>query len=479
MPRPIDNPVQDVNNQATYGGNIIPPEPAGMVDPFFDAVSGQWKDRYTSTKDPEPAYPPFSFEFPTGTPSEPASPFEKYLIDLENLQPPVEFNPGSYQGPSTPSFTPMAAPPAVRVTPPATPANPDSQFENYLAGIKDLQDPVSRPASPPNQPYIPTFTPMAAPPDVRVTPPTQFGPVTASGYAQPPVDPMSYYSDPEIIPESPLVGDPDLNVPNTLTPRKPSKPTLVGDSVESVLPDVSNVGGGGFRLKRMELSDPIVSADQEQLNPESYQLSASTSATTVMDPDTGLEIEVIPNPDFVEPRVLPNPPREGLPEIPLGMIDPVMDYDQWKWVDRYIKKPDKPTTPVEDENVKDLTEEEVKDLVGNQTPTPPVPPQPDVPIGWPEYNVVRDVITTNRPNVPIPKPYQFKEYPTTTYTGTTKREGRIIPFKMPTEVPIPPRRDTELLAPGRFQDINYDPDEILAAAMRVIRGRSAGRSLMY
>lgn len=76
--------------------------------------------------------------------------------------------------------------------PPTTPTNPDSQFERYLAGIKDLQAPVSSPS----KPYTPTFTPMAAPPAVRVTPPTQFGPVTASGYAQPPVDPMSYYSNP-------------------------------------------------------------------------------------------------------------------------------------------------------------------------------------------------------------------------------------------------------------------------------------------
>jgi len=37
---------------------------------------------------------------------------------------------------------------------------------------------------------------MAAPPAVRVSPPANFGPVTASGYAQPPVDPMSYYSNP-------------------------------------------------------------------------------------------------------------------------------------------------------------------------------------------------------------------------------------------------------------------------------------------
>jgi hypothetical protein len=160
------------------------------------------------------------------------------------------------------------------------------------------------------------------------------------------------------------------------------------------------------------------------------------------------------------------------------MLDPVMDYDQWKWVDRYIPKPDKPAPPKDDENVKNLTDKEVEDLIGDQTPTPPVPPQDDVP-KLPPYNVVRDVITTNIPKAPIPKPYQFKEYPTQTPTGITRREGKIIPFKMPTEVPIPARREAGLLAPGYSQDINYDPDEILAAAMRVIRGRSAGRSLMY
>ena len=42
------------------------------------------------------------------------------------------------------------------------------------------------------------------------TPPTpKFGPVTASGYAQPPVDPLSYYSTPEPTPEpTPYTGGP-------------------------------------------------------------------------------------------------------------------------------------------------------------------------------------------------------------------------------------------------------------------------------
>ena len=48
----------------------------------------------------------------------------------------------------------------------------------------------------------------------------------------------------------------------------------------------------------------------------------------------------------------------------------------------------------------------------------------------------------------------------------------------PTTVPIPARRMQEALSPYSGY-VNYDPDEILAAAMKVMRGRSAGRSMMY
>ena len=48
----------------------------------------------------------------------------------------------------------------------------------------------------------------------------------------------------------------------------------------------------------------------------------------------------------------------------------------------------------------------------------------------------------------------------------------------PTTVPIPARRMQEALNPYNGY-VNYDPDEILAAAMKVMRGRSAGRSMMY
>jgi hypothetical protein len=119
-------------------------------------------------------------------------------------------------------------------------------------------------------------------------------------------------------------------------------------------------------------------------------------------------------------------------------------------------------------------------MLGGQTPTPPVPPQeeikgtiPEIPStpGLPTIVKPRPVVSIPKPNLNLPEPPK--------YTDTVRNPGRIIPFKMPTEVPIPARRAAELLAPGYSQDINYDPDEILAAAMRVIRGRSAGRSLMY
>ena len=49
---------------------------------------------------------------------------------------------------------------------------------------------------------------------------------------------------------------------------------------------------------------------------------------------------------------------------------------------------------------------------------------------------------------------------------------------MPTEVPIATRKMIEFLSPGYFKDINYDPDEILAAAMRSMSGRQARRSIL-
>ena len=86
----------------------------------------------------------------------------------------------------------------------------------------------------------------------------------------------------------------------------------------------------------------------------------------------------------------------------------------------------------------------------------PLPPLPQEPI----QDLARPPIVPQKPNVSIlPK-----------YTQP--------PVVEPITVPIPARRADVLGSPYTGY-VNYDPDEILAAAMKVMRGRSAGRSMMY
>jgi hypothetical protein len=92
----------------------------------------------------------------------------------------------------------------------------------------------------------------------------------------------------------------------------------------------------------------------------------------------------------------------------------------------------------------------------SRTSVVPLPPLPQEPI----QDLARPPIVPQKPNVStLPK-----------YTQPALVE--------PTTVPIPARRADVLGSPYNGY-INYDPDEILAAAMKVMRGRSAGRSMMY
>lgn len=325
-------------------------------------------------------------------PQEPSSPFDKFIVDLQKLQPPVAFTPQSEQR-SQGSGQYFAAPPA---------------------------QPLIQPA---------------------------FGPVTRSGYSTPPVDPMSYYNQQPVDQQTDYSYNP--NAPTRWYETRPPGPT----PTQQIKQDLMDTGGN-------------------------FDFGPSNLQNEIMDPNTGVMIPVVPNPDFVEPRVLPNPPRLGLPEVPPNFLDPVFDYDQWKWLDRLIPKPDKPADTKPDENVKEITEEEVSQIIGDQTPVPqqppPGPPIQGIPPEAPSTPGLPNVVNP-RPGVLIPN-LDLAEPPKT--TTPVRIPGRIIPFNMPTEVPIPPRRTVERLAPGYFKDINYDPDEILAAAMRVLRGRGAGRSLM-
>jgi hypothetical protein len=266
------------------------------------------------------------------------------------------------------------------------------------------------------------------------TPPTpKFGPVTASGYAQPPVDPLSYYSTPQPTPApTPYTGGPtrwtevyrppvDLSNIQTFTPapNPVSTPTLQPTpSPVSQQPTYSSEGeDSGISLITNENRDRYIKEGRMDLQgpsePTPVNPLPETNIPKAEDVDTNTFTGIVTNPvqGGEKPYYVENTGSPGTVE-------------------------DKPTTP---------------GLIPLDKPQITFP------------TVTPTVVTTTPARVPV---------------TATNRQSIIRPFNMPTEVPIPARRTVERLAPGYFQDVNYDPDEILAAAMRVLRGRGAGRSLM-
>jgi hypothetical protein len=89
--------------------------------------------------------------------------------------------------------------------------------------------------------------------------------------------------------------------------------------------------------------------------------------------------------------------------------------------------------------------------------------------------------------VPLDKPQITFPIVTTPVTQTAPTRVQAIPYQgkpvtnpliEPTTIPVATRRMIESISPGYFKDINYDPDEILAAAMRSMGGRQARRSIL-
>jgi hypothetical protein len=264
------------------------------------------------------------------------------------------------------------------------------------------------------------------------TPPTpKFGPVTRSGYAQPPVDPLSYYSTPEPTPApTPYTGGPtrwtevyrppvDLSNIQTFTPapNPVSTPTLQPTpSPVSQQPTYSSEGeDSGISLITNENRDRYIKEGRMDLQgpsePTPVNPLPETGIPKAEDVDTNTFTGVVTNPvqGGDKPYYVENTGSPGTVE-------------------------DKPTTPGL------------------------------IPLDKPQITFqTATTLPTSTARVPV---------------TATNRQSIIRPFNMPTEVPIPARRTVERLAPGYFQDVNYDPDEILAAAMRVLRGRGAGRSLM-
>jgi hypothetical protein len=268
--------------------------------------------------------------------------------------------------------------------------------------------------------------------DLSTPPAPKFGPVTASGYAQPPVDPLSYYSTPEPTPApTPYTGGPtrwtevyrptvDLSniqtftpAPNpvsTPTPQPTPSPvsqeaTYSSEGEDSGISLITNenrdryIREGGMDLQGPSEPTPVNPLPETGI-PKAEDVDTNTFTGVVTNPVQGGE-----KPYYIEDTGVPGPAIEDKPSTP-GLIP--------------LDKPQ----------------------ITFQTAT---------------------TLPTSTARVPV---------------TATNRQSIIRPFNMPTEVPIPARRTVERLAPGYFQDVNYDPDEILAAAMRVLRGRGAGRSLM-
>jgi hypothetical protein len=264
------------------------------------------------------------------------------------------------------------------------------------------------------------------------TPPTpKFGPVTASGYAQPPVDPLSYYSTPEPTPApTPYTGGPTRWT-------EVYRPTV----------DLSNIQT--FTPAPNPVSTPTPQPTPSPVSQEAtYSSEGEDSGISLITPGNKDQYLKQGTMDLQQPPVstVVNPlPETGIPKAEdvdtntfTGVVtNPVQGGEK----PYYVENTGSPGT-VED-----------KSLTAGL-----------IPLDKPQITFqTATTLPTSTARVPV---------------TATNRQSIIRPFNMPTEVPIPPRRTVERLAPGYFQDVNYDPDEILAAAMRVLRGRGAGRSLM-
>jgi len=308
--------------------------------------------------------------------------------------------------------------------------------------LENLQAPVEFTPSSYQEPSAPAFTPMVAPAAVRVSPASKFGPVTPSGYAQPPVDPLSYYSPPEPPPEpTPYTGGPtrwwEINLPAL---------------------DLSNI----------QTFTPVSSPDPEPTSPPvsqqpTYSSEGEDSGTSLITDENreryiregGMNLQGPSEPTPVNP----------LPETSLPKVEDVNTNIFSGVVTNPVQGGEKPYY-IEDTGV-----------AGPAIESKPITPG----------------------LIPLDKP-QFTLQPTTSFPSTTTRNPIVLPgtsvFSRPVtttalpELPVNPvpvnpvpvnpelTRNMETM-PGRyFRDINYDPEEILAAAMRSMGGRMARRSIL-
>ena len=349
-------------------------------------------------------------------------------------------------------FIPGGETPAPPVTPPPAISEPISPFEKYLIALENLQAPVELPTSSYQQPAAPAFTPMAAPTAVQVNPASKFGPVTASGYVQPPVDPMSYYSAPEPVAQS----IPNPNAPTRWFDFKTSTPDLsIPQSVaqpEQPSPNLSNPQG---------------------LNPAPFS-PADVSPSAPSQQNNNLQDEF---PGYAGLGF-----GDEIPGMPGTRIGDVIKDDAgnvWNWKEGRWDYAKITYTPLVGSNVRPTV---------TSPPEVIAPPEAEAPtptVTVPEVKIPDIVeppkttfpIATVPENPVVPKPV-VPTTPAIVPVTPINRQPIVRPLVEPTTIPIATRKMIESLSPGYFKDINYDPDEILAAAMRSMGGRQARRSIL-
>jgi hypothetical protein len=269
----------------------------------------------------------------------------------------------------------------------------------------------------------------------------------------------------------------------------------------SNLPDlVSNVGGGGFRNRNRELSTPMVPFQETATPVESYEPTttsvgdfSNTGGNVTVGPDNraagpGGTVNVtpgyIPKPEVKPGDEFADSPWEVFvpPVINPDYINPVtgkefppdQDGNRWNFAkgDWDYADPTKVITPVKD------------------TDKPPVvtPPVVTPPVVTPPGGGAKPPGGSGQPGGETPGRGPTIIPPREPVTPLVRRET-VIPTKVTKEVPIPDRQVdpfaklyADLLANSqqqedRYRYINYDPDQIMNAAMSGFRRRGAMRSL--
>lgn len=295
---------------------------------------------------------------------------------------------------------------------PETEPDPTSPFPT----VNYLQDPTAllmNPSGEPAAPGAPSFQPQAAPPAVRLDQPqTIFGPVTPSGYAIPPVDPMSYYAEPAAPVQTP-------STPGIKPPVQPPAP-------EPVAPPAVEPGTH-FGPKPLDFGDPFFDNEGNQWiwdenNPE-------WGYWKFRNPQTPATPPIVNPPPQTGGEPVVTPPRES------------------------IALPPEAVTTVPVQKIPTVTEQQ---------------------------QLFPEVVTINRPTFPIYEPAPSRGPVTIPGTAVSSRPvlQPVEPIAQvaPTTVPVPTRQDMSF-SPGRFDYINYDPEEILAAAMRAMSNSRIRQSI--